>query len=491
MRSGSLRRTIPIATTGRNNATLSHSARLRDDLYRRLGQRRIHQGSLDTAKKQYEMTFVESPVPSSPGQVNETRAGLAITGSYETADLYRVADATGGTQTPFALPTAEQNRCALVLRGGQTADGRYAFDIDPRDPPILFVGNGIVGGAIPGATVQFDGVELAPGINVGVVPRKTFDYYPFIAFSKTITDFSRIAGHYNELGIHFTPEGGSYQTSQDDPTPSALGWQADGFQVSETLRADGSCTIDAAQPFATCPTTGTNWRLRSNADGSLDNVFVSEPLPSTTPNVGPVYPAVGSGLMQASFAQNRAHGIMIVGDVDGEAVPVVIRVGYAYAGTSIMDSTLDDQIGISLLSPASQLDPGSFSGAFIGATSTSACGRVTANSPVGEIYEGACLDEATTKNPGINYTSTVFQSADAAFLDPFALRATTNFTLDYIQQQPGVVRVTAQNDLVSAGGAVFRQGDAGSLIKSGRVFALLINGANAPNPFFTIGAFVQ
>jgi hypothetical protein len=34
-----------------------------------------------------------------------------------------------------------------------------------------------------GTTVQFDGVALAPGITVGAVPRKTFDYYPFIAFS--------------------------------------------------------------------------------------------------------------------------------------------------------------------------------------------------------------------------------------------------------------------------------------------------------------------
>jgi hypothetical protein len=213
---------------------------------------------LDTAKKQYEMVFVESPVPTSRGQVNETRTGLTIAGAYETADLYRVADAQGRPRTPFALPTAEQSRCSLVLKNGRTADGRYAVEIDPSDPPILFVGNGIVGGAVPGATVQFDGVELAPGITVGAVPRKTFDYYPFIAFSKTITDFSRIAGNYNELGIHFTPEGGSYQTSPDNPTPSALGWQVDGIQVSETLHADGSCTVDTAQSFAACPTTGTN-----------------------------------------------------------------------------------------------------------------------------------------------------------------------------------------------------------------------------------------
>ncbi|RDV00543.1 DUF2957 domain-containing protein [Trinickia dinghuensis] len=446
----------------------------------------------DTSKKQYQMTFVESEVPTSAGQVNTTRAGLTITGSYQNPDLYSISNAQGVTTTPLKLPTAEQNRCAFVLENGRTADGTYKVAINPNDPPMLFVGNGIVGGGIPGSTVQFDGLQIAPGLAVAAVPSKTFDYYPFIAFSQTATDFSKVAGRYNELGIHFTPSGGTLQTNAANPLGVALGWQVDGIQLTETMNGDGSCTPDSGQSYAACPTTGGNWTPRANADGSPDNVFTSAA--NINNGLGNIYPDAGEGALQTPFAGNQAHGVMIAGELNGQVIPVVIRVGYAHAGTGIVDSSVDDQLGISLLAPVRNVDPASLTGAFIGANSVTACGLVSAYAPTSTsppIYEGACLDDTTTVNPGVNYTSTIFQGTSAAFLDPFTSTASTNFALDFTQTQPGLVKVTAQNNFTSGTATVFKTGDTGYLIKAGSVFAMLMNGAGLPNPFFTIGAFVQ
>jgi hypothetical protein len=446
----------------------------------------------DTSKKQYEMTFIESAVPTSAGQVNTTRAGLTVTGHYQTPDLYRIENAQGAAATPLRLPTAEQNRCAFVLEDGQTADGTYKIAVNPNDPPILFVGNGIVGGGIPGSTVQFDGLQIAPGVTAATVPRKTFDYYPFIAFSRTITDFSKVAGRYNELGIRFTPSGGTLQTTESNPLGVVLGWQADGIQVTETLNGDGSCSPDIGQAYASCPSTGANWIARANRDGSQDNVFVSTA--NIDHGLGSVYPVAGTGEMQTGLAGNQAHGVMIAGELDGHVIPVIIRVGYAHAGTSLLDSSVDDQIGISLLAPARNVDSKSLAGAFIGANSVTACGIVSAYAPTSvspPVFEGACLDDTTTANPGVNYTSTIFQGTSAAFLDPFKSKAATNFALDFRQTEPGLVKVTAQNDFTSAAATVFKTGDTGHLIKVGPLFAMLMNGSGRPNPFFTIGAFVQ
>ncbi|HTH75873.1 MAG TPA: DUF2957 domain-containing protein [Trinickia sp.] len=444
----------------------------------------------DTSKKRYQMTFIESEVPTSAGQVNTTRAGLTITGDFENPNLYTVTNGQGGATTPLKLPTAEQNRCAFVLKNGKTTDGTYRVAIDPNDPPMLFVGNGIVGGGIPGSTVQFDGISIAPGVQVAIVPSKTFDYYPFIAFSRTVTDFSKIAGRYNELGIRFTPSGGNFQTNAANPSGTPLGWQVDGVQIAETLNGDGSCTPDSGQPYTSCLTTGANWARRTNTDGSQDNVFTSAA--NLDLGLGPVYPAAGQGELQSAFGGNQAHGILIAGELDGQVIPVVIRVGYAHSGTGLLDSSVDDQLGISLLSPARPIDSSTLTGAFIGANSVTACGLVSAYGPTSpQVYEGACLDDTTTKYAGVNYTSTIFQGTSAAFLNPFTSTAATNFSLDFTQAQPGLVKVTAQNDFRSGAAPVFKTGDTGYLIKVGSVFALLMNGSGLPNPFFTIGAFVQ
>ena len=162
----------------------------------------------DTTKLTYQMQFLESSVPTSAGQVNNTRAGLTISGAFH---------------HPTTLPTAEQNRCAFVLDSGATSDGAYSVTINRADPPMLFVGNGVVGGD-SGATIAFAGIPLLPGVTLGVVPSRTFDFYPFIGFTDTETDFTKVAGNYNEVGIHLSPIGGDGQSrpgrSAGSPTSS-------------------------------------------------------------------------------------------------------------------------------------------------------------------------------------------------------------------------------------------------------------------------------
>ncbi|QDQ82097.1 DUF2957 domain-containing protein [Paraburkholderia megapolitana] len=461
--------------------------------------------------KTYQMTFVESEVPTSAGQVNNTRAGLTINGTYTTPNLYTPP---GGTGTPFALPSAEQNRCAIVLQNGATADGTYKVTINPQDPPILFVGMGIMGGSIPGATIQFAGATPFPGLTLGVVPSRTFDSYPFIGFSQTVTDFSQVAGTYNELGFRITPEGTPYQTAPSAtpggaPTQGQLGWQPDAIQASETFKADGTCVADTSK--YSCSSTGSPWTLRTNADGSADNVFRSGPVTGSQ-----VYPAIGVGVSPiALFAPDTAHGVMIVGNVGGTLVPVIIRVGQGYVNPTspLLGSVLDDQIGISLLAPATTLTQSDLSGGYVGANSVSACGLVTyggqSSTAAGvggqTIYAsaGACLDASASTNASVNSTAALFQPPTGGLLNPFAATTSSNFTMDFTQTQPGLVKVTATTPLMSGNTAIYKAGDTGAIIKVGQVYALLMNGVNqqfttqspsnvsAVNPFLTVGAFVQ
>ncbi|MDE1005474.1 MAG: DUF2957 domain-containing protein [Paraburkholderia fungorum] len=449
----------------------------------------------DSTKKQYQMTFIESAVPTSAGQVNNTRAGMTITGDYD------------NPSGAFALPTAEQNRCAIMLKNGKTADGSYSVTINPQDPPMLFVGQGIIGGGIPGATIQFDGLEPFPGFLIGAVPSRRFDSYPFLGFSETVTDFKQVAGAYNELGFRVNPEG-SFAQSADGQ--SMTGWSPTAIQASETLNADGSCTADSS--LYSCAMTGTPWTLRTNADGTPDNVFVSASSPLSTS-----YPAVGVGVLQLLFSQSQAHGIMIVGKVNNQLVPVVIRVGYAHTDANplnITNNALDDQLGISLLAPATKIAQTALSGGYIGANSASACGVVTSigqgstaiyfNGQLVYVAVGTCGDGSASFNAGVNYGATLFQSPSAALLNPFTSALSSNFSLDFTQTQPGLVKVTANKDLMSGGTAIYKAGDTGVMVRVGPVYGLLMNGVNQPsltydpanyagkvNPFLSIGAFVQ
>ncbi|MGF6571522.1 hypothetical protein ABH945_003643 [Paraburkholderia sp. GAS333] len=452
----------------------------------------------DSTKKQYQMTFIDSAVPTSAGQVNTTRAGLTITGDYD------------NPSGALALPTAEQNRCAIVLKNGATADGSYSVTINPQDPPMLFVGQGILGGGIPGATIQFDGISTL-GFPIGLVPSRTFDSYPFLGFSETVTDFSQVAGTYNEVGFRVNPEGSTVQSTDGGITMT--GWAPTAIQTTETLNADGTCTSSSS--LYSCSLTGTPWTLRTNADGTPDNVFISN-TPATSPTLG--YPAVGVGTEQVLFAQSLAHGIMIVGKVNNQLVPVMIRVGYAHtdAGTdiaSIFNNALDDQLGISLLAPATTVAQTTLTGGYIGANSASACGAVTT---IGQnpstIYDngtyvyaatGSCSDGSASFNAGVNYGATLFQNPTAALLNPFTSSVSSNLALDYTQTQPGFINVTANKDLMSGSTSIFKAGDTGVMVKVGPVYGLLMNGINPTyltndpsnvyhvNPFLAIGAFVE
>ncbi|MCX4163099.1 MULTISPECIES: DUF2957 domain-containing protein [Paraburkholderia] len=461
--------------------------------------------------KTYQMTFVESEVPTSAGQVNNTRAGLTINGTYTTPDVYTP---TGSTGTPLALPSAEQNRCAIVLLNGTTADGTYSITINPADPPLLFVGMGIMGGSSPGATISYPGINLGLS-KLGVVPPRTFDSFPFIAFSQTVTDFTKVAGTYNELGFRVTPEGSVVQTAPSTtpggaPQNAQLGWQPDAIQASETFKADGTCVPDTSQ--YSCSSTGAPWTLRTNADGSADTVFRSGIPPGAATQV---YPVIGGGVTPANvLGTNNAHGIMIVGNVGGTITPVIIRVGEGFVSPTLIGSVLDDQIGISLLAPATKLAASDLSGGYVGANSVSACGVVTYGGQSstaepginGVSYfpsEGACIDGSASTNAGVNSTAALFQSPTGGLLNPFSATTSSNFTMDFTQTQPGLVKVTATTPLMSGNTAIYKAGDTGAIIKVGQVYALLMNGVNqqfttqspsnvsAVNPFLTVGAFVQ
>ncbi|WP_175779245.1 DUF2957 domain-containing protein [Burkholderia anthina] len=452
----------------------------------------------DTTKLTYQMQFIESSVPTSAGQVNDTRAGLTISGAFH---------------HPTNLPTAEQNRCAFVLDSGATSDGKYAVAIKRTDPPMLFVGNGVVGGGIPGATIAFKGLELVPGLFLGVVPSRTFDFYPFIGFTDTETDFTKVAGNYNEVGIHLSPLGGNAQGAT-----GAIGWEPDVVNWNQTFNADGSCTITQGSDYS-CQTTGAPWTLRKNADGSADNVFVSNAVPNQFGTA--VYPIAGQGEALV-IAPSQAKGIMIVGKLNGVRVPVVIRVGYTHVDASNLLATVADaEVGISMLSSTTAIAANSLKGGYIGATSASACGIVTSGGSgyaiavAGPSFDpkvphpdlpgtfangnfmpdaGTCNDGTAVSTMAANYTSTLFQGATAAFIDPQTSSVSSQFALDYTQATPGKIQVTATQDFNAKGPdgnvAIFSKGDTGWLVTAGNVYAMVVNNSKV-NPFFTVGAFVQ
>ncbi|WP_221937665.1 DUF2957 domain-containing protein [Variovorax sp. KBS0712] len=447
----------------------------------------------DSAAKRYEMTFVESPVPTSSGQRNDTRAGLTIAGDYVHPD-----------GTALALPSARQNRCAIVLKNGKTASGSYTVAINPKAPPVLFVGHGLVVGGIPGATVQDNGLEFSGGLFLGAVPPRTFDSYPFIGFSHTVTDFTQVAGTYNELGFRVTPEG---TPSQSASGVHWFGWETQAIQASQTFNADGSCTPDASQ--YSCFSTGAPWKLRRNADGTPDGVFTSGANPDLR------YPAVGVEVFQFLVSPSLAHGIMIVGKVGDQLVPVIVRVGYIKDGQgNVLAHMLDDQAGFSLLAPATNITQAALTGRYVGTNSASVCGVVTSPGQSSRSSQvngqmifpsaGACTDGSASSDAGVNNGAMSFQGGSATLLNPFTLAASSGLALDFTQARPGLVTVTANTDFMSGRTPVFKAGDTGVMVKVGPVYGLLMNGVNRQfttydpvnnvskvNPFLSIGVFAE
>ncbi|MBR8410883.1 DUF2957 domain-containing protein [Burkholderia cenocepacia] len=360
---------------------------------------------LDTTKMTYRMTYLASPVPATTGTVQPTR---------DTAPA-NVVDGTLADET--GLPTVKLNQCTFRMQNAS---------LDPSRPARLFLGDGVLGGAIPGATIQFDGV-----IGVGKITKTTFPYYPFISFSSLETDLTKIAGTYNQLGYHQVPS----QNFQ----PVALDQQV-------TINADGSYTEtdnfgkkNGRQPLASSATVNQPFTLRPDAPAFQSLNY----LPQIPPTLAALDPA------------KAGKGILIVGKLRNQLVPVFIRTGAANADLTQGPPSADDESGISFLSPRTAVAQGSQDGEYTG------------------------VDSA------FNYRATALVGAQATLLDPFnASQAalTRALNLDYTQKVPGVV-TTVHADAASGPAT-------GKFVFTGGVFGFL-DMADTSNPYFTVGAFVQ
>lgn len=154
----------------------------------------------------YTLKWLESPIPWTSASVSLTRKGTQITGAV-------IHPPTG------ALPTAEQTRCAFILGAGTgTASEGTTYTtpdfVNNPNPPTVLVGIGVAGGGIPGATVEYDGLNVPLlGSNIGAVPKRHFDCYPFLDFASTTTDITKLPGTYNGLLYHIVPSG-NYATGR-------------------------------------------------------------------------------------------------------------------------------------------------------------------------------------------------------------------------------------------------------------------------------------
>ncbi|WP_325089216.1 DUF2957 domain-containing protein [Burkholderia contaminans] len=360
---------------------------------------------LDTTKMTYRMTYLASPVPTTTGTVQPTR---------DTAPA-NVVDGTLADET--GLPTVKLNQCTFRMQNAS---------LDPTRPARPFLGEGVLGGAIPGATIQFDGV-----IGVGKITKTTFPYYPFISFSSLETDLTKIAGKYNQLGYHQVPS----QSFQ----PVALDQQV-------TINADGSYVEtdnfgkkNGGQPLASSATVNQPFTLRPDAPAFQSLNY----LPQIPPTLAAVDPA------------KAGKGILIVGKLRNQLVPIFIRTGAANADLTQGPPSADDESGISFLSPQTAIAQGSQNGEYTG------------------------VDSA------FNYRATALVGAQATLLDPFnASQAalTRALNLDYTQKVPGVV-TTVHADAASGPAT-------GKFVFTGGVFGFL-DMNDTSNPYFTVGAFVQ
>ncbi|MGF6904491.1 DUF2957 domain-containing protein [Paraburkholderia sp. GAS348] len=285
------------------------------------GSGEIVQVNIDATAMTYTLKWLESPIPLRTGQVTPTRAGTQITGAV-------IHPPTG------ALPTAEQTRCAFILGAGTgtgVGDGQpYTTPdfVNNPNPPMILVGQGVAGGGIPGATVQFAGV-----LTFGAVPSRHFDFYPFLGFASTTTDITKLVGTYNALLYHLSPTA-NYETVATNSV--------------ETFDASGNCTSPSSSG---CLSTGNALTLNSN--GYFD---------SAKP------PQIVNGGSPAPFRTDQsgtAH--MILGQINGATVPLVVRTGHA--NPSLLALSVDDESGIAMLAAATPLASGGFDGGYVGADS--------------------------------------------------------------------------------------------------------------------------
>ncbi|MFP3567144.1 DUF2957 domain-containing protein [Paraburkholderia sp. SIMBA_030] len=402
------------------------------------GSGEVVQLNIDATAMTYTLKWLKSPIPLTSADVTVTREGTQITGAV-------IHPPTG------MLPTAEQTRCAFILgkgTGTAAADGTtYTTPdfVNNPNPPMILVGLGVAGGGIPGATVEYAGLTIAPvpGLeNIGAVPKRHFDFYPFLGFASTTTDLAKLAGTYNGLLYHIVPSGSYAATATN---------------TIETFDVSGNCTgsnpANAAFNPSTsgCLSTGTAWTV--NSSGYFDS--------QQAPQIGAQLKL--PPLNQPSGKSAQAH--MILGQINGATVPLVIRTGSVNLGTAPLhlDAKVDDESGIAMLAAATPLASGGFDGGYVGADSN------------------------------FKYTATLIQGGVGTFINPTTSTAEDGFGLGYGLPSPGLIGVQDKN------------GKTGFAIASGGLYAIAIqdtmNGGIAPTsqldstassaPYFGVGAQIS
>jgi hypothetical protein len=358
--------------------------------------------NIDATAMTYTLKWLESSVPLRTGSVSPTRAGTQITGAVI-------------HPPPGALPTDEQIRCTFILGAGTgtaAGDGQpYTtpdFTNNPN-PPTIAVGQGIAEGGIPGATVQFGGV-----LGLGVVENRHFDFYPFLGFTHTSTDITKLPGTYNGLLYHSSPTA-NYATVATNSV--------------ETFDGSGNCTSPSA---GGCLSVGNAITLNSN--GYFD---------STNPPF--IVSGSTSGILRTGDF-GTAH--VILGQAHGETVLLVVRTGSVNIGTL----AVDDESGIAMLVPATPLASGDFNGNYSGADSNFKYTTTTI-----EGGQGMFINPSTTlTESGFNLTYGLLSPGLVGVLDNngnagFAIAAGGVYAIEIQgEQNGGVASTSANSDTLNA-----------------------------------------
>jgi hypothetical protein len=371
----------------------------------------------------YKLTWLASPIPLQASSVQNTRVGLTITGAVQHPP-------TG------SLPTAAQITCAFQLQAGTgTLNGTsYTTAYNSQNPPTVFVGFGVAGGGIPGATVDIDGDSQAALLYPNQQPR-TFDFYPFIGFSSVSTSIADLKGSYNALLYHIVPSNN---------------FAAAAKVAQESYDANGNCSVPSGATNTSCETASSTWT--SDPNGSY---FTS----TDAPQIEPPSPSLVSPITSTPSAS--AH--LILGKLNGVIVPVVVRTGNVQeVSLSNLVPKVDDESGIALLAPATTLKSGAFDGSYIGADSN------------------------------FDYTAALINGQQGGFLKPSTMTVESQFTLDYTQTQPGLIvaKDTQGNsgNVIAVGGlyGIFINGE-----ENGGVTPSSANSATTNQPYFGVGALIQ
>jgi hypothetical protein len=379
----------------------------------------------------YTLSWLESSVPTTAGQVVTNRQGVTITGSV------------AHPPTGF-FPTTEQTRCAFILEPGSGAipsGGTYstASTFNTQNPPMIMVGqNGVATGAIPGASIEYDGDNLGSDDVAFPIVQRTLDFYPFIGFASVDTNIADLQGTYNTVAYH---------------SRATDNWAAIGENAVETFDASGDCSAPASPTGCISTggpaTTGQGWLPVTGA-----GYFVSTNIPQLLP--APTFMLSGFEIA----IPPRSQGYMVLGKAGGTIVPVVVRAGVLAPQDGVL---FDDESGIAILGSTNALTSGGLNGTFIGADSN------------------------------FKYTGATITGSNGTYFNVTTLAAQSTFDITYGGSTPGIATtVDAQNNpgiVVSNGGVVasLMQGTENGGITATSSFAGQVTSA----PYFGIGMQVS